>query len=175
MFTYKKQNDQTEVNLLINVNTPIKPTSGISSNIFPRTPDSSKSSSNRSSDDTISCVFDNRKERDNLIQNSPLQTFSTRRLNIQRNHTLLNTTETPDINSNQSVQEANVTQIEVDEINKEITPAAYPTSSTQENEKSKRLREFKEQYSLQQLNNSNVNKRKRSERHDNVIFTYYIT
>ncbi|RGB38548.1 hypothetical protein C1646_755610 [Rhizophagus diaphanus] len=147
-------------------------TTKISGDTFPPTPTTLKSCNNllqftsgdmtpnSISDDTISDIF---KERNKLIKNSPLQAFSTRRLN-----TLLDTTETPFTNSIQTDQEANVIQIEADNIDEEITPAAYPTSSRQVDEKNERSKEFREQYSLQKSITNNVNKRKRSNSYDNV-------
>jgi hypothetical protein len=181
VFKYKKQeNIQAENNLQTN---DIKPTEStrISGDTFPPTPTSLRSCNkllqltsddmtpNSISYDTTSDIFN---ERNKLIKNSPLQAFPTRRLNIKQNHILLDTTEASFTNSIQTDQKANIIQIEVDEMDGEITPAAYPTSSRQEDEKNERLREFREQYSLQKLNTNNVNKRKRSNSHDNVIFMF---
>jgi hypothetical protein len=76
----------------------------------------------------------------------------------------LNITEMSPTNSIQADQEK--------ETDGEIIPAAFPTSSKQEDEKNERLREFRVQYSLQP-NNSNANKRKRIESHDDVVFAPY--
>lgn len=178
MFKYKKQEKiQAENSSLTNAIIPTESTR-ISGVTFPPTPTSLKSCNNllqftsgdmtpnSISDDTISDTF---MERNKLIKNSPLQAFSTRRLNA-----LLDTTETPLTNSIPD-QEANVIQIEADKIDEEITPAAYPTSSRQEDEKNERSKEFREQYSLQKSITNNVNKRKRSNNHDNVTFMFYIT
>ncbi|EXX55246.1 hypothetical protein RirG_227190 [Rhizophagus irregularis DAOM 197198w] len=167
----KQEKNRVENSSLTNAIIPTE-TTKISGDTFPPTPTSLKSCNNllqftsgdmtpnSISDDTISDIF---KERNKLIKNSPLQAFSTRRLN-----TLLDTTETPFTNSIQTDQEANVIQIEADKIDEEITPAAYPTSSRQEDEKNERSKEFREQYSLQKSITNNVNKRKRSNSHDNV-------
>src|SRR5581483_2033221 len=100
--------------------------------------------SNSIPDGSLSDIHNNKMERENSIRNSP---SSTRRLNIKQNP--------------------------IKEIDEEITPATFPISSRQEDEKNERIREFREQYSLQQPN-SNFNKRKRDESHYNVIFTSYI-
>ncbi len=56
-----------------------------------------------------------------------------------------------------------------------VIQTTYPTNSRQEDEKNERLKEFREKYSLQQQNNRNVNKRKRSENHNNVIIRVLYT
>jgi hypothetical protein len=167
IFKYKKQgigqdnktNDKlssnTEDNSSINVTTPTKPMR-ISSGTYPLTPNSSKSSSNGSlqfvsgditpnsiSDGTLSDVNNNKREREHSIRNSSSFT----RRSIKPNP--------------------------IKKADEQITPASFPTCSRQEDEKNGRLREFREQYSLQQPNNNNINKRKRDENHYNVIFASY--
>ena len=186
MFKYKKpENDQAnkandklssitkDDNSSINV-TPTKPIR-ISSDTFPPTPNSLKFASGDTTPNSLSNgvlsdttdIINNRRKRENASS-------STRRLNIQQNSAPLDTTEMPPANPIQADQETSAMQIKIKEIDGRITPAAYPTSSRQEDEKNERLREFRVQYSLQQPNNSNTNKRKRTESHDNVVSAPYI-
>ena len=124
-------------------------------------------SPNLISDDAPFDSINNRREREISVQNSPLQLL----FNIQQNSIPLDITDVSSIKDH----ETDALQTKVEKIDEEVIPATYPTNSRQEDEKNERLREFREKYSLQQTNNSNVNKRKRSENHNNVIIRVLYT